>query len=473
MHDAQPPKKNFRELKLTVENSTRSTSKLDTRELITGNGSDNYIVSGKKYIPFIGRHDNLPFLLLQARLNSTTHNACITSIAQCAIGKGLIVLEVQEPNADFKGWTENVNNVEKTLNEVLKKVADGERGFGNQFIELRKGELLGKQFLKIKLHNIQYCRLGEPNDDDVPEFVYVTKLFAKKGITQRDALRKARQIPIWSDNLLDQNKAWVINEDGTYSTMLHFKNDYSGIDYYGLPQSYGCFQDQLNEHSYSAFDGDNLQNNMIVGGILAFKSAMTKEEAQAQAQEILLTHTGEGKTGRIAVISSENGIDDFEFTPYNTTKEGSFLEADKKAVAKIIEAHGWDSLLAGIDAEGALGKGSGYVRAIWDVKEALVLNPLRDRIIENVVIPIVKIWSNLFGKKDVLKYKFGFKSSMPFSFMGDIKPENFMKVKEARAMAGLDPDDKVGDKYLSEMTPQKQNDVQSGKPSKEGADNNG
>jgi hypothetical protein len=472
MHENKPPNKNAKEVKFTIENSTRD-NKVDTRDLITGNGGVNfYVISGRKYIPFIGRDDNLPFLLLQARLNSTTHNACITSIAQCAIGKGLAVLEQENPNPDFISWTANVNNVEKTLNEVLKRVADGERGFGNQFIELKRGSVGKQKFLKIKLHNIQYCRLGEPNDDDVPTFAFVTKLFARKGITQKEALKKARQIPLWSGNILDKNSVWVKNDDDTESTMLHFKNDVSGIDYYGLPASFSSYIDQLLENSYSQFDKDNLDNNMILGGLIVFKSSMTKEEAQAQAQEILMTHTGEGKTGRIAVISSENGIDDFEFTPYTTTKEGSFIESDKKAKGKIIEAHGWDSLLAGTDSAGAMSKGSGYVRAIWDVKESLVLNPLRDRIIENVVIPIVAIWAEVFGNKEVLKYKFGFSSSMPISFMGDLDPSTFIKVKEARQLGGFEPDDKNGQKYLSEMK-QKTTDVQSSGPAPQGANNNG
>jgi hypothetical protein len=285
-------------------------------------------------------------------------------------------------------------------------------------------------------------------------------------------LKKARQIPLWSDNLLDKNKAWVKNDNGTESTMLHFKNDVSGIDYYGLPASFASYIDQLLEYSHSQFDKDNLDNNMILGGVIVFKSAMTKEEAQAQATEILMTHTGEGKTGRIAVISSENGIEDFQFTPYTTTKEGSFLEADKKAKGKIIEAHGWDSLLAGTDATGALSKGSGYVRAIWDVKEALVLNPLRDRIIENVVIPITKIWAEIFGNKDVLQYQFAFKSAMPFSFMGDIDPDNFMQVNEARELAGLETDDSKKGVYLAEIASKNKN-VQSSQPATESANNNG
>jgi hypothetical protein len=464
MHENIPPK-NRREVRLTIENHTTSSSKVDTKDLITHNGTDlYYVITGKKYIPFFGRFDNFPFLLLQARLNSTTHNACITSIAQSTIGKGLIVLEQENPNKDLIAWSGNVNTKERTLNEALKRTADGERAYGNQFIEVRRGSINGKKFLKLKLHNIQYCRLAEPNeDDDMPEAVYVSKLFAKKGIASKDALKKARLVPLWSDNLLDQKKAWIQNDDGTESTMLHFKNEVSGIDYYGLPSSFPSYTDQQLEHRYSMFDMDNLDNNMILGGLIVFKSAMTADEARAQAQEILMTHTGEGKTGRIAVVSSENGIEDFVFTPYTTQKEGSFLESDKKAAKKIIEAHGWDSLFAGTDDTGALSKGSGYIRAIWDLKETSLLNPLRDRIIENVVIPIVKIWAEWFVNKEVLDYKFGFKSAMPYSFMGDIDPDNFLQVNEARQMAGQPIDDGKKGVYLAEVANKNKN-VQSSQP---------
>lgn len=478
MHENTPPK-NVRQVRLTVENhldsSKMDSNKIDSKELITTDGSSVfYVVTGKKYIPFGGRNDNLPFLLLQARLNSTTHNACITSVAQCTVGKGLMVLEQENPNADFITWTGNVNTKEKTFNEVLKKVADGERGFGNQFIEIRRGEIGGKKFLKTKLHNIQYCRLSEPEgEDDEPAFVYISKLFARKGLLSKDALLKARQVPLWSDNLLDQTKSWLDNKDGTFSTMLHFKNEMSGMDFYGLPASLPSYTDQQLEHRYSIFDADNLDNNMILGGVIVFKSAMTQDEAKAQAQEILLSHTGEGKTGRIAVVSSENGIEDFQFTPYNTQKEGSFFESDKKAVKKIIQSHGWDGLLAGIDHDsGALSKGSGYVRAIWDVKEALVLNPLRDRIIENVVTPIVRIWADWFGNKGVINYKFGFRSAMPFSFMGDIDPDNFMQVNEARNLSGLDVDESKKGVYLAELSNKNKN-VPSSQPAAQSANNNG
>ncbi len=57
--------------------------------------------------------------------------------------------------------------------------------------------------------------------------------------------------------------------------------------------------------------------------------------------------------------------------------------------------------------------------------------------------------------------------------MGDLDPETFMKVKEARSLAGLEPDEQNGEKYLSEMGAKTKTNVQSKSPSTEGSNNNG
>lgn len=449
-------KKNQIEVKLTVNNEV----KLDPINPIPiqYGGDSFYVVTGKKYIPFLGKSDNLATLFLEARLTSTTQNACITSISNSVVGKGLTILENETPNEDFIKWLGNVNNQRQTFDDVLLNVVDGERTHGNQFVEIQRLELSGKKYIKVYLHPMQYCRLAEPPEGtDTPDAVLISKLFAKKGFKNSD-YKLAKKIPLWSENSLDKNKCWLDNKDGTFSTMLHLKNEVSGIDYYGMPASVAGLRYQVLEGKAAQYNIDNFDNNMVLGGMLVLKSAMTTEEAQLQAKEIMLSHIGQGKTGRIAVISSESGLDDVKWIPYETQKDGSFIELDKRIEAKIIAANGWDAMLAGIhESGGSLGKGSGYVRAIYDIKESVLLNPLRKRIIEKIVNPIVKIYADWFSNKEIEKYKFAFQSSMPFSFMGDIDPETFIKVKEARALGGFEVDETNGDKYLSEMTSKQKN----------------
>lgn len=429
-----------------------------------------YTVRGKKYLPFLGAKDNFATLLLEARLISTTQNACVNTISQSVIGKGL-TCDKEKPAEDWTTWTEDVNNENQSLDEVLESAMDGERAYGNQFIEIKRMDLMGNKFIKIYLHEFQFCRLSEPDEKTgKPKFVYISKLFAKKGVRNVD-LNKVKKIPLWSSNILDANSVWIKNEDGTESTMLHFLNKVSGIEHYGLPESIAGLRYQVQEGEAAQYNIDNFENNMILGGMLIFKAGMTREEAQENAKEIVLSHTGKGKTGRIAVISSESGLQDVDFKPYDTQKEGSFIELDKRIEEKIIAANNWDSILAGINRSSSLGNGSQYIRSIWDAKEATLLKPLRKKLIKKVVTPIVKIFADWTGNKEVLNYKWSFPSEMPFSFMADIKPENFMKVKEARERASLTPDDVNGEKYLSEMQ-KGGNNVQSGDPAVQGSNNN-
>jgi hypothetical protein len=58
----------------------------------------------------------------------------------------------------------------------------------------------------------------------------------------------------------------------------------------------------------------------------------------------------------------------------------------------------------------------------------------------------------VYSKPEILKYNFWFNSAMPFSFLGDVKPENYIQVNEARDAAGLTHDDNMDGKYLSQMT---------------------
>lgn len=416
-------------------------------------GDSFAIVRNKRYIPFLGRDNNLPNLLLEARLTSPTQDQCISSIASSVVGNGLKVLDIEPENIepDFIEWMKCVNNDQDSFDDVLYGVIDGEREQGNQFIEVVKGTVNGTPFMKVHLHPFQYCRLAEilPNEKE-PSSVVISKLFAKRGY--RIKVDDARSVPLWSPNKLDQKKCWVEDEKGNLRTMLHFKNKRAGIDWYGMSASISGLRYQVAEGLLIQYNIDNLENNMILGGMLMFKSSMTPTEALENAERIMLSHIGQGKTGRIAVISSEGGLEDVKFEKYDTNNEGSFIEFDKRLEKKIISCNDWHEVLIGLnEGGGSLGNGNNYVRSVWYSKEASLLNPLRRKLVDKVVLPLMKIYSEVYSKPEILKYNFWFNSAMPFSFLGDVKPEQYVKVNEARETAGLSHDDKVEDKYLSEM----------------------
>jgi hypothetical protein len=411
-----------------------------------GSGSSvfSYSTQGKRYIPFLGPSDNLPTQLMEARLTSTTQNACINSIVESILGKGLFIKDNENPEKELLTWFKSMNNSGDSIDEIARECSDGYFTQGNHFIEIVRGTFAGKKFIKVYTHPILFCRVGQVDaETGIAKTIIISKSFTRNGYIPKS--KGEKEIPLYNCNELNEEKNWK-TEDGLQRTMIHFKNEINGLDYYGLPPSVAGLRYQVLEGKSAQFNIDNFENNMVLGGMLIFKGAMSQEEAEKNAKEILISHVGEGKTGRIAVISSEQGLDSVEWKPYETQKEGSFIELDKRIEEKIVAANGWDKRLAGLDRDGGLSNNNTNLSHIYDIKELTLLKPYRKKLIEKVIKPIVEIWSEWTGKK--VDYDYDFKLEIPLSFYGTISPETFVQVNEAREMAKLPEDENSKGKYL-------------------------
>lgn len=420
----------------------------------------SYSVTGKAYIPFVGLDDYLPVQLFEARLNSTTQSQCLQSIVGSVIGKGYVPEDGVTLNKDFENWMHNINAHSDNFTEFCRKVSDGFFNYGNVFIEIVKGNIANKKFVKLYVHSILYARIGKVDfDTNLPKTVIFSRNFAKKGMLNR--LSNETEIPLYNINNLLETDNWFVDKNGLSRTCIHFKNEVAGFDFYGLPPSIAGLRYQILEGKAAQYNIDNFDNNMVLSGMLVFKSSMTQEEAQAIAKEVLDSHTGEGKIGRVAVISSESGLDDVNFKPYDTHKEGSFIEMDMQIEKKIVAANSWDKRLTGMDRDDGLGNGNN-LSEIYDIKNLTVLEPFRERLNQRVIQPIFEILNKYSDiKTDGAKFKF--EVSIPLSFYGKISPENYIKVNEARKMAKLPEDSTMDETYVGQNVIKKQINV-SNKP---------
>lgn len=414
-------------------------------------GADSFqVVFGKKYIPFLGVQDNLPNIFWESRLLSTTQNACISSIAQTCIGDGLYVTnqDADKVDPEFTKWISHINNDGQHINELCRTALDAKRTDGNAWIELVKGSFGKKKYVKAYLHTTMVCRLGLPHSDSGT----ITTVIKSNALAKpRNGMLNARSLkavafPLYSSNPLDNKSAWSNlktdqSSDGDLHSIIHLKNDIPGVMYYGLPNSVASLRYQIMEGKAAQYNIDMFDNNMVLSALLIFKSSMTEEEAAKAAKEIVSTHTGQGKQGRVGVVSSEGGIDDFTYQPMATEKEGSYINLDERIEQKIITSHGWDATLAGISSKNnsPFSNGSQYVRAIFDIKKAMVLKPESNYLVEKLIKPLVAIAAVELGKKEWLNYEFGFKHAMPFSLMSDILVNNVLTKDEGRSIIGFGP----------------------------------
>lgn len=428
-----------------------------------GVASDSYSHKGERYIPFIGRNDNLPNILFEARFCSVTQDSCIKNIVAGTLGKGLQIKGVELSdikNQVFKDFLSQCNNEGDSFNSFLKDVLDTFKQDGTCFIEVIRisvGKL--KTFKLYKLNNL-YTRFG-PVDAKTgrPNTVIVSKSFGKKGgmISQPG---KPLSLPLYNE-FVNDSKRWKQTAPGEYRTVLYFRNKVSGIDFYGIPDSYSSIKHQIAEGKSVQYNLDMFENGMVLSGAIVFKSAMTQDEANENARSIITSYTGDGKQGRIAVIASENGIEDFEFIKYETQKDGSFKDLEMMSESKIINSHGWAKEFTGTLDKGGLNKGGEYLMSLWYTKDTTILKPYRQMMMEKVVNPVMRLFKEWINDKEVNDFEFELVGEMPFTLLGDLDANSFVKRKEARSMAGLSTDetDKREEEYL--VTTKKKEDVQS------------
>jgi len=361
-------------------------------------GGMYFAYSGEQYVPFLGRTDTLFNSLYEARVCSVTHSACISTITNYTIGNGVFMSSLKDGQDGGKEWQDfykYANGKRQSFNTVLRRIIDGFLTGGNQPMEVVCGQVAGKRYMYVYAKNMMDCRLTPPNSNDENEFMLISRHFRREGMAVVDKT-KFKKIPIYKPGMANSDKYFLL--DGKVKrTIIFLKNEVSGFDYYGLPPSIASLIYQLLEYGAARFNLDNIDNNMVIGGAVFLTGNLSSEEADRIGKDILKKHTGKGKNGRVAVISSEEGVQDVKYVPFTTQKEGSYEKTDDTAESKILHANQWDAVLAGLVDSSALGKGAGYLEEIYNIKYQTVIRPLVNFLIENLINPLCEIADNWLG----------------------------------------------------------------------------
>lgn len=413
------------------------------------NGSTVFsFVNGTQYLPFLPPQDNFGQLLLEARLLSTTNNACVTKKAEYCTGIGLRDTSGKEIDQTILGWFNSLNRKNENVNDLNLKIFEDLFTYGNVPIEIVRFTVAGKKHLLVYVHNFLEWRLGKPDEDDIVNYAIQSKLFYRKGFLTPDEIKKAKRLPIY--NPLNSDKAnWFKDEQGVERTLIWLKNSVTGFPHYGMPSNLASMIFQILEYKGARYDLDNFDNNMVIGGILALKGNLGQLEANRIGKEIINSHTGDGKRGRVAVIASEEGIEKSDFHDYDTTKDGSYIEADNKWTQKIILANDWDAVLAGIVSPSTLGKGSGFITKIHEIKLNTTIRPAQTKLME-------KVWSHVFLLAEewmglrLSDYKFEIKNSIDISGLTDVDITPAVQINEVRIAKGLPEDPAKKGVYMKE-----------------------
>lgn len=449
---------------VTKPNKRKSSPIIDRAEISSTNpmpfegGKAFMYVDSAQYSPFLGggdygQADQFGQLLLESRLLSSTHNACISTKKDYCAGSGFQYKDNSPFPKEFNDWLASMNRKDESDVDINQMIFEDLFTFGNVPIELVRFTVAKKKYLFVYVHNILEWRLGKPDPDtDIIDDAIQSKLFLRRDfVLDPDAYRKAKKLPLYSSRKSDK-KNWKSFGDGTERTMIWFKNPVSGFNYYGLPSAVAALIYEVLEYKGARYNLDNFNNNMVVSAILALKGNLSQDEADRIGKKAIKSYTGDGKTGRVMVVASEEGIDGSDFHSMDTHKDGSFMESDNIWTQKIILAHQWDAVLAGVLSNSSLGKGAGFLSKILEIKQNTVIKPAQNQLIK-------KVWRNIFEEANkwfgwkIKKDEIEIKNAIEISALTDVDITPAVTVDEVREAKGLPKlkDTKKGSQLLGEL----------------------
>lgn len=418
------------EKKTTVSNSVRLDSKNPIP--IEQNGMGFYTKRGGRYVPFLDGQDNYPSILLEAKLLSPTTLSCINSKVTFCVGNGYKLKDV-EKDLVFDKWAKVINKKGQSFNEVSKSCFDNYFSFGNVFADVVRFKVGTTPYIKVFIKSILDCRLNVPVLDDVSDTVFVSKEFRRMGIW---GLKETQYmpIPIYTG---DTDQKWYTDTKGYEHAIIYLKNDVSGFEFYGLPSNVASLPEQILEYKYKRYELDNLENNLVVGGVIILQASLTQEEANKMGSKIVQQHSGDGKRGKYVILSSETGIENSKVESFDRQKDGDFIEADIRTEEKLILANDWSKSLMDPQSKG-IGNTSKQIKEIYEVKKKFVIEPAQAFIIEKFVMPLMAICDDWMGTKWSL-HEFGFDTNSPVSFAGELDINSILTVDEGRDLIGKLP----------------------------------
>lgn len=446
-------------------NKVHDVVRYETRKAlpITFNSQDYYAPqTGLAYHPFLPPDDNLFKQLLELRLLSVTQMNCINDKTFYSIGAGLQVQNQEFP----KNFDKKINAKRQLIDDVLKSIFESNYQDGNKFVEISVVKI-GRRYPKIYVyaypHNNLDIRLkSEPDTFEVKK-VLRSREFRRDGIIGLNEKEPPLEIPLWTDSPISKDDVWMTDKNGVMRTMLHIKNEIQGIEPYGLPTNFSGMAQALLEHKVGKFNLDNFDNNMFLAGILSIMGQTSTEEGQKLLSDIRKGYIGEGKAQRIFVVSSEAGLNDTKFTPFQQNHEGHFVEFDKHNEGKIVSANQWSRELLDMQENSGLGKGGAYLAQLFQRKYRTVIAPVQQNIMNNFVFPMMQIIDEFQGT-DFYSLPWYIKPVVPVSLEGALDLDSLLTVDEGREEIGKGkhPNAKIGGMQIAEVAAKSKGNADTG-----------
>ena len=316
-----------------------------------------------------GEDNQFPQRLIEAWLQSSTHNAITNGIVQMIAGDNITF---DQKIGEVELWTQKVNIKGETLAELIHKTA----------FDLYLHGYFGWQIVwnsaRTKIVSIYHTPAEQIRSEKADEDGKINNYYVSWDWTQ---YRKKRFKP-------QKIKAFDITDRSEGKQMIFVKQYRPSQFYYSTPSYIGGMNWILLDYSVSEFHLNNIENGFFPSSVIQFfNGEPPQEEKRAIEAKFMAKFTGKGQS-KIAFVynaSQEEKVAFDTHEPANLDKR--FRELSPEIPKNIMIAHRVPSpLLFGIRDAGGLGNNAEELQS-----SSLLMNKL-------VIVPFQKIILDTLGK---------------------------------------------------------------------------
>jgi len=285
--------------------------------------------------PFISfGSDNLfPQAVAIMARNSPNHRGVINSKVTYLMGQG-----IHSEDAETQDLIKNANFEGMSLNAIQKRLFLDDGIAGNGYIEIITDKY--RSFLWFNHVDVTKCRIDREKQKVIMHPNWATY--------EGKADKKAKEIPLYP------NFGYERNEYGIYvgRSIYHMKDYEPEFTNYGIPQWIGGKDSVEIDLKTNKWNLARLKNSFQSSGMM-FVPVKDAEESKNVIEQINKRHIGEGKQGKLMVITKSRAregqkADTTEYVPTQDNNDGSWTDLHKQSLSDVIVSHGWYRALTGI-----------------------------------------------------------------------------------------------------------------------------
>jgi hypothetical protein len=327
-------------------------------------------------------------------------------------------------------------NPNESLRAVASKLVGDYWGFGNAYIEIVTTK--GGKWVNLYHTDSTKCRVTYEGNGIIVH---------PKWADYASRNDKAVFLPYWPnfDEARDINGKEIPEYGGFLRSVYHYKDYSPEFSFYGIPGWISALNAAGIAYKTDKWNLSRLDNSFKTSGVLLLNGNVGEDEAKKMLDEFQSKMVGEGTQGKILFVIKQLGQDgSVSFTELGKQEEGDWIKLHEQSGSDIITAHNWFRSLSGIADN--TGFDTKRILNEYEVAMNTVIAEMQKFILE----PIVAIYKR-FGK-DISKMQFI--NSPPVSIMGLLDPERYVRIWEARKMAGMDFDENDEDqkKFMKDGT---------------------